>query len=317
MDFVGILDFFIDAVNNGAGDAVGYLIAVIGFLIYALFKVFLGLFQRILLIFQIPILKIKYSRLKKMLKKTEETIQYIEKNSSKQKQADKLFELLETCDVSAGAVLEDYNKVRNEEYASERSKMMFGYKNIKKLPKNRKEFDAYVIELKEEVPKNREKLKVIRFKIAQKKVQKNFEFSNVTENINRRRKDKDREITAIIGVSIEKYIGSKRRKEIVISNEIRRFGKLKKRSILDINDRIFENANSVSSIDIEEGIKRIKRNAFVNASLTKLRIPKTVMEIERTICDNPSKITIYCEKRSFAREYAQANGYKFDDYENY
>jgi len=72
------------------------------------------------------------------------------------------------CDASADVVLEDYNRIRNEEYASERSKMMSEYKNIKKLLENRKEFDAYAIELKEEIPKNREKLKLIKFRIAKK-----------------------------------------------------------------------------------------------------------------------------------------------------
>ena len=58
---------------------------------------------------------------------------------------------------------------------------------------------------------------------------------------------------------------------------------MRKQSILDINGRIFENANSVNSIDIEEGIKKIKQDAFENTSLTNLRIPKTVMEIKRIL----------------------------------
>jgi len=79
----------------------------------------------------------------------------------------------------------------------------------------------------------------------------------------------------------------------------------------EIGNYSFKNCSKLTGIIIPDTVKKIGKGAFLNCTnLLSIKIPKTIKKINKIAFKNCPKLTIYCEKNSFADKYAHKYGIK-------
>ncbi len=81
------------------------------------------------------------------------------------------------------------------------------------------------------------------------------------------------------------------------------------RFMLTIGESAFEGCTSLTGIAIPSGVRKIGARAFAECSaMLSIKLPKSVKTIGKDAFDGCSKLTVYCEKGSYAERYAILNG---------
>ncbi len=80
----------------------------------------------------------------------------------------------------------------------------------------------------------------------------------------------------------------------------------------------FRGCSALKNIKLPDGVESIDKYAFYDAyNLEKLEIPKSVASIGYSALEYCEKLTIFCEKDSYAEKYAKENKIAFSDLKNY
>lgn len=76
-------------------------------------------------------------------------------------------------------------------------------------------------------------------------------------------------------------------------------------NISDVPDSAFKDTDGLSYVLLNDGVKRIAKDAFKNSSIGRIEIPKSCAVIDNSAFDGTAAVEVYCESDAPARSYVE------------